>query len=358
MDPARPATHSLMPDMRQSSNPDTPHLAGLECGAPTADYGDVDAEAHACRSGCALFDFSFLAIAELRGAGARETILAFTGRDFSRLPPGRIGYALRADDEGYLRSDLTVWNMGGDRWLVMSGTHRDVEALGQTRRAGLVLRDLSLETAVLAVQGPDALASLAGVADTAPIVRIPYFGHTRARVAGHPCLVGRLGYTGEKGFELLFPSEHYAAIRTKLAERARPAGFAAADRLRIEAGFVLFTNEFRVPVTAREVGMERFAPAPTSAPRATLVCFRAETDAPPVLWQPGPDVALPGEPGTITVTSAAPSAIAGGTLGLGYVLPGDARADASVIDPRGEFHAIRLVSLPYYDPAKARPRGP
>src|SRR5262245_66614674 len=91
-----------------------------------------------------------------------------------------------------------------------------------------------------------------------------------------------------------------------LARRARPAGFAAADTLRIEAGFVLFANEFRLPVTAREAGLERFAglcAAPTER-EIMLVCFRANTRDKPILWQPKVPVVRPTRSGTIPVTSA------------------------------------------------------
>ena len=70
-----------------------------------------------------------------------------------------------------------------------------------------------------------------------------------------PCVIGRLGYSGEPGFEIIVDVELQAQLWNELSGRARPAGFAATDILRIEAGLVLFANEFVVPVTPSEAGL-------------------------------------------------------------------------------------------------------
>jgi glycine cleavage system aminomethyltransferase T len=174
-----------------------------------------------------------------------------------------------------------------------------------------------------------------------------------------PCIAGRLGYTGEAGFEIVLPRAAAADIWRLLARTVRPAGFIAADILRIEAGFVLFANEFRVPVTAGEAGLERFAGSrrPIADGDIALVCFRASTRERPVLWQPDGQVLRPTLPGTIVVTSACHSAEAGGTLGLGFVLQSDAVAGAALHDPNEVFTDIVLVARPFYDPHKRKPRA-
>ena len=116
---------------------------------------------------------------------------------------------------------------------------------------------------IFAVQGPSSLRALAGVTATAQLRALPVF-RARAgerRTEWHAA-IGRLGYTGERGFEIIFPRAREKLIWEKLAEQARPAGFAAADILRIEAGFPLFANEFLFPVSAAELGLARFAAEP------------------------------------------------------------------------------------------------
>ena len=66
---------------------------------------------------------------------------------------------------------------------------------------------------------------------------------------GIPLIVSRTGYTGELGFEIWCHPSNATAVWDKVMEAGKdegliPAGFAALDLLRIEAGLILFGNEF------------------------------------------------------------------------------------------------------------------
>jgi len=323
------------------------------------DYGDREGEAQACRKAAAVFDFSFMSAARITGVDALKAIAGLTDRHLDDLTPGRIRYALCHRPGGWLRSDLTIWNEGEDRYLVMSGLGQvllDLAAMVQRDGLACTVEIQADEIAVYSVQGPSSLSAFDGLTDTARLAALPYFGFTRLDIAGIDCLVGRLGYTGERGFEIILSSNNADRLWHALAARVRPAGFAVADCLRIEAGFVLFANEFRLPVTAVEAGLEAFAGGDIAPPRFRLVCFRAESHETPVLWCPPQDVAAP-EPGTITVTSACHSTVADGILGLGYVLADEAGSDAVFVDPNRRFKNVRTVPKPFYDMEKRRPRG-
>jgi glycine cleavage system aminomethyltransferase T len=331
----------------------------FDLGRLVPDYGDLQGEVAACRGAAALFDFSFMTAARVSGRDALMTLARLTDRRLDDLVPGSIRYALCREPDGRLRSDLTVWNKGGGDYLVMSGLRRDIaELVAAAETAGLraSVESLADATAVYAIQGPDSLDVLDGLVDTGRLASLPYFGFAEFDVAGAPCLVGRLGYTGERGFEIVLRASDRDRLWQELSARARPSGFAAADCLRIEAGFVLFANEFRLPVTAAEAGLEAFGGTDPAPPRLRLVCFRAESDEPPAPWRPPPDIGAP-RPGTITITSACHSAVAGGALGLGYVLIGESGIGRAFADPTGRFRGVRTVPRPFYDTAKRRPRG-
>ncbi|MGA7490617.1 MAG: hypothetical protein WBW74_27155 [Xanthobacteraceae bacterium] len=325
------------------------------------DYGDPELEALACRTDCALFDYSFVGRARLDGPAALDAVGQLTRRSLTSLLPGQIRYALRADSNGHLLSDLTVWKHGETRYEVMSGRSEDISDLVLAARADCKVEDLSARTSIIALQGPRALEALADLADTGVLATLGYFTFVPIRICEVDCLVGRLGYSGERGFEILLPRPAAPELWQRLARRARPAGFAAADMLRIEAGFVLFANEFRLPVTAREACLERFAglcgAAQEPEPEISLVCFRANTREKPVLWRPTAPVVRPNRAGMITVTSACHSLQAGGTLGLGYALRSDLIAGVPLRDPTGAFADIRPASLPFFDRQKRRPRA-
>ena len=84
-----------------------------------AHFGEPGAEASACRTACALFDFSFLECARIQGGGARQVLEAFAGRALAVLEIGKISYALRVGAGGEAVADLTIWRIGADCYEVM-----------------------------------------------------------------------------------------------------------------------------------------------------------------------------------------------------------------------------------------------
>jgi glycine cleavage system aminomethyltransferase T len=228
------------------------------------------------------------------------------------------------------------------------------------------VEDLSDSTAIFAVQGPGTLEALAPLGDRERLAAIPYFGHARIALAGIPCRIGRLGYTGERGFEIVAERTDAARLRAALVERARPAGFAAADILRIEAGYILFVNECRLNADAAALGLERLATAGLRAPSAQkasprecplrLVAFTAAPTKVISPWQP--KMLQPPAPGEIAVTSACVSvALTGQTIGLGFVRAEDDAPGTAVEDRERRFSHIRVARKPLYEPARHRPRG-
>ena len=322
------------------------------------DYGDAIAEAKACRTTAALFDFSFVARGRVTGPGAISALQSITSRPLHSLQPGQIAYAVREGSDGRLLADLTVWRLDGDDYELMSGRSEDVRDLVEASSDGRAA-DLSDETAIFALQGPGSLNCLRCLDAPVSLANLAYFHHTATEICGVDCRVGRLGYTGEAGFEIVAPKEHAATLWAEMQKLARPAGFASANILRIEAGFVLFANEFRIPVSAQEVGLERFASehSPGLGDDIRLVTFRSSRIGTPALWAPAAQLARPAQQGELVATSACTSPLCEGTLGLGYVrrVDLDRRQDVFNSDAFGE---VEIGPRPFYDTSKQRPRQP
>lgn len=112
----------------------------------------------------------------------------------------------------------------------MSGRRQDIAELASACRDGTSVQDLSGETAIFALQGPRSFDTLKGLADMAEIARLAYFTHCLASIAGIDCIVGRLGYTGELGLEIVLPRPISCGLKRALffsrmnsAFRSRPA---------------------------------------------------------------------------------------------------------------------------------------
>ena len=187
------------------------------------DYGDVRSEVIACRTRCALFDFSFLERAAIAGSSAQQLLEVFTGRSLAKLQIGEVRYALRVGSTGALLADLTIWRTGPERYELMSGRREDVSDLLRLSARDCRVVDLSAQTAVFAVQGPQSLDALHGLGDLSKVATLRYFEFCEARLAGVPCVIGRLGYSGEPGFEIIVDAEHAGPVmeRTQRAGAAR-----------------------------------------------------------------------------------------------------------------------------------------
>ena len=320
------------------------------------DYGDPRGEAVHCRQHSALFDFSFVYRARVCGAEAIRNLEAFQPRRVRDMAIGQIRYSVRTDAQGRVRSDLTLWRFGEDVFEVMSGCAADIVELGARQGRDFRVNDLSETSAILALQGPETLARLATFADVTALRRLPYFHFGQIEVGGLTCLVGRLGYSGEAGFELILEQSHKDRLWQMLSARFRPAGFAAIDILRIEAGFVLFTNECRISPSIADLGLSALMQDAATVPTMKLVAFAGDFNgkSDPIIWQPGSSrIGRPG-PGEIAVTSACFSPLFNRVMGLGFIACD--HETATLIDPRREFDNIKLCSLPPYDPDKTRPR--
>lgn len=330
----------------------------LDIARLVRDYGDPAAEARACRTDCALFDFSFMARGRIRGPDAAAVLERFQSRPVADMKAGTIRYAFRLGLDGAIEADITIWRHADGSFELMSGRRADIAALADAATPGATCTDMTDKTAILAVQGPRALEALAPIGDVETLAAIPYFGHVRTALAGVTCIVGRLGYTGERGFEIVADRNDAEALRRAVSTRACPAGFAAADILRIEAGFILFVNECRLRPTPSALGLEAFAPRAATPSRIRLVSFTAAHAAVPSPWQPSPGLRPPHAQGEIAITSVCESIVLGQPLGLGFVRMEDAQPAREVHDTAGRFAGLQLTHRPPYDPCKKRPRGP
>jgi glycine cleavage system aminomethyltransferase T len=319
-------------------------------------YGDPLEEARQCRRDSAVFDFSFMSRARINGPEALLYLSEIQSRDLSNMQAGDIHYCLFTDDAGVVSSDLTVWKFADDNFEIYSGRPLDIELIASGVPDSCTFRDLSNSTSIFSIQGPNSLDHISQLGDRDALEALSYFQHTRISIGGVPCQIGRLGYTGEKGFEIVVEDRAEAEnVWEKLLNISRPAGVAAIDILRIEAGFILFLNECRMGCNAAELGLGRFSRSNEPETRVELVCFKANEQTIDMPWSPPQTLAEPGD-GEIVVTSSSMSVLCEGILGLGFVrFP--CRYDTLYTDLFGRFQGIQIVDFPFYDTSKKIPRS-
>ncbi|MDE0356756.1 MAG: aminomethyltransferase family protein [Gammaproteobacteria bacterium] len=201
-------------------------------------------EYYAVRSGAALFDISPLRKYEITGTDAAALVDRIVTRNVADCPEGRVLYSPWCDEAGKLIDDGTVQRLDADRFRITAAD----PCLRWFQDCGLGMdadvRDISLELAALALQGPTSGDILAGLVTGADIASVSYFGLTKGTVGSSPVTITRTGYTGDLGYELWVRPEHALDLWDALMEMGRgygiaPAGLDALDMARIEAGLLL-----------------------------------------------------------------------------------------------------------------------
>jgi glycine cleavage system T protein (aminomethyltransferase) len=285
----------------------------------------------ATRRSAGLFDFSFMGLCEFYGKAELQSLQT---RNLDALVPGQIAYTLLLKKDGAVEIDATVWCLDTERFWLFTGRRRYYGG-----------HDASGAFAILALQGPASGHILARLVGKEAVLSLRYFHIFEKK----ELMIGRIGFSGELGYELLVPAAEGAALREKLLEAGRNEGlrdcsWAAADSLRIEAGYVLFDREVDGRANPRELGLDRLV-------NKKKIDFEMKKKLAglEILDGPGP-VDLP----PAHVTSECFSPALGRPLALGFVGP---RIDkeSAVRFPDGRI--ARVASLPFYDPGRLRPRA-
>jgi aminomethyltransferase len=228
-------------------------------------YSGIIEEHLAVRSRAGIFDLGHMGEFELTGAGALGMLERAMSNSAARLEVGRAQYTLMCTPEGGTIDDLIAYRLGDARYMLCvnaSNIAPDREWLLELGAKDAGFRDLSEETGLVAVQGPQALAILQPLAN-APLDAMRRFAVIEAEVAGRRCVVARTGYTGEEGLELFTAASGAEALFGAILEAGAPAGMlpcglGARDTLRMEAGLPLYGHELDRATSPLEAGLDAF----------------------------------------------------------------------------------------------------
>ncbi|MDE2221332.1 MAG: glycine cleavage system aminomethyltransferase GcvT, partial [Gammaproteobacteria bacterium] len=210
-------------------------------------YGSQIEEHHAVRRAAGVFDVSHMGVLDLRGARTREFLRQLLANDVARLTqPGKALYSCMLREDAGIIDDLIVYFLD-DAWfrMVVNAGRRARDQAWIREHAGAfgVAVEERRELAMLAVQGPQARASLASLLSPAAAAAALGLGAFVGAQLG-TWFVARTGYTGEDGFEVMLPAAEAGALWQRLnACGVRSCGLGARDTLRLEAGMNLYGSD-------------------------------------------------------------------------------------------------------------------
>ena len=210
-------------------------------------YGSQITEHHNTRNDASIFDVSHMGVIDVCGQQARSALRMLLANDLARIKDQQKGlYSCLLNEQGGIIDDLICYQLSAThyRLVVNAGTKgTDLKHIEQALEPyQLAIKPLP-DRAIIALQGPKARDKFDKLAtkDLALACReLSRF----ACVAHHDLFVGRTGYSGEDGYELILPAEQAADFWQKaLSVGFAPAGLGARDTLRLEAGLNLYGQD-------------------------------------------------------------------------------------------------------------------
>jgi glycine cleavage system T protein (aminomethyltransferase) len=339
-------------------------------------YGSETAEHKAVRTAAGLFDLSHMGELSVTGPDAAEMLDYALVGNLSALRPGRARYTMICAEDGGVIDDLIAYRLADSEYLIVANAANSPvvcqELARRTAGRDASVSDRTSDYALIAVQGPRAAGILAPLTDI-DLGAIKYYASYPAKVGGRPVLLARTGYTGEDGFELYAGPDDAEYLWTILTEAGSgdgliPAGLAARDTLRLEAGMPLYGNELSRTMTPYDAGLGWVVKLDKASDFVGRAALAARADAPAQrqliglvgksrrVPRHGYDVLWDGSP-CGSVTSGAPSPTLGVPIAMAYVRPEvaaeaeaapDRGAGRMAVDVRGNAEPATLVPLPFY----------
>jgi sarcosine oxidase subunit alpha len=339
------------------------------------DYGDPEGEALAVNQAAGLIDVSTLGKLLVRGPDAGDFLDRLYPNRFSNLKPGRIRYGVISSDAGRIVDDGTICRIDDESFYVTT-TSSGAGAVEEWFSWWLAdwghdvhLTDLTQGLSAVNLAGPRAREIMAAVTDLdCSNEAFPYLDGQQGVVAGVECLILRIGFVGEVGYEIHFPAAYGEHVWDALLSAGepfglRPFGLEPQRILRLQKMHILVgqdTDSESTPFGAAmswivkldkeqdfigKWALEHYAELP---PAAALVGFTLSNGAVPTEGAVVIDEA--GAPAG-QVTSARHSPVLGRTIGMAWVPEALAHDGARItISDEGRRLDAEIQTRPFYDP--------
>ncbi len=344
-------------------------------------YGSIIDEHKRVRQAGGLFDVSHMGRFSLKGRDACKLLSRVCTRKINSMKPGMVRYSLMCNERGGVHDDVLVYCYDEDRYGLVVNASKPIRGVDHHERViaaeglKLKLKDQTLETAMLAVQGPKVMELIGRVSEEIPGLKRYRF--TEKNLVVFKIMVSRTGYTGEDGVEIILPAKMAGQASSmllkeaedagELAEEFGPCGLGARDTLRLEAGMPLYGHEltedfdplsaglnFAVAVNKGDsgepyIGMEALKKIAAEGPKRKLVGLRLEGKRTP---RQGMEV-MQGDAVVGVVTSGCASPMLEMPIAMAYVDAAVAEAEGTVQVDLGRATADAAVGSPvFYSPTK------
>ena len=331
-------------------------------------YSGINEEHQTVRKAAGVFDVSHMGEFILKGEYALDLIQRVTTNDASKLTKGKAQYSCLTNKNGGIVDDLLIYCIEEKNVYMIvvnaSNIEKDWNWLQQHNSRGVEMHNISDDTCLLAVQGPNATKILQPLTEM-DILNLKYYTFAKGKFAGvENVLVSATGYTGAGGVEIYFEKKDGAADKIWKAifeaggEGIKPIGLAARDTLRLEMGYCLYGNDIDDTTSPLEAGLgwiTKFTKEFTATEvlqeqkqegvERKLVGFEMVDKGIP---RHGYEIKAFDEDTIGYVTSGTQSPTLGKAIGMGYVRKAYADIDTPIhIKVREKLLLAKVVKIPF-----------
>jgi aminomethyltransferase len=235
-------------------------FAGFEM--PVRYSSDME-EHHTVRNNVGVFDVSHMGEFSVKGPKALDLIQRVSANDASTLYDGKVQYSYLPNNDGGVVDDLLVYRIAENDYMLVvnaSNIDKDWEWIQKHNTEGVEMENLSADISLLAVQGPNATATLQKLTQV-DLAGMEYYTFKIDEMAGtKDVIISATGYTGSGGFEIYVRNEDaekmWKAVFSAGEELGiKPVGLGARDTLRLEKGFCLYGNDIDDTTSPLEAGL-------------------------------------------------------------------------------------------------------
>jgi len=235
-------------------------FAGFEM--PVRYSSDME-EHHTVRNNVGVFDVSHMGEFSVKGPKALDLIQRVSANDASVLFDGKVQYSYLPNAEGGVVDDLLVYRYNAEEYLLVvnaSNIEKDWNWIQSHNTEGVEMKNLSEDLCLLAVQGPNATATLQKLTEV-DLASMEYYTFQVGKMAGiEGVIISATGYTGAGGFEIYIQKEDAEKMWNAIFEAGQefniqPVGLGARDTLRLEKGFCLYGNDIDDQTSPLEAGL-------------------------------------------------------------------------------------------------------
>ncbi|MDA1330406.1 MAG: aminomethyltransferase family protein [Chloroflexi bacterium] len=215
-----------------------------------------EVEYYSVRNAAGLLDVSPLFKYEITGSDAGQLVDRIMTRNIGKCQVGQVVYSPWCDERGKVIDDGTIARLGETRFRVTAADPNLRWFQDCSSGLDAQVRDVSVEVAALALQGPNARNILKQIFTKIDLDRLPYYHAIEAKLGINRLEISRTGYTGDLGYELWIGADNAEALWDRVMEAGQgfglqPLGLAALDMLRVEAGLLLIDVDYTSAQHAR-----------------------------------------------------------------------------------------------------------